>query len=69
MKRKRKRKQTPFAVICPDHGQVFLTDKEYDAQMDNPDLLWTCPECGKPSQWDDDNYECMAQVDRWSEGV
>ena len=61
-RKQRKRPQTPWAVICPDHGQVFLTDAEYDAQMDKPDSLWTCPLCGKPSEWDDHNYEVMAQT-------
>jgi len=54
------RKQTPWAVICPEHGQVFLTDEEYDAQMDAPDAVWRCP-CGQRAEWDDDNYEAMAR--------
>jgi hypothetical protein len=60
--RKPKRKQTPWAVLCPTHGQVFLTDAEYDKQMDDPETLWTCPICGERAEWDDDNYEVMAQT-------
>ncbi len=48
---------TPWAVICPLHEQVFLTKQEYDTEMLNPDAVWTCPICGRRSQWDDDNYE------------
>ena len=62
-----RRKQTPWAVVCREHGQVFLTDKEYDAQMDDPDALWKCPLCGRQAEWDDDNYEAMARDDDFAE--
>lgn len=62
----KKRKQTPWAVICPTHGQVFLTDKEYESQMDKPNSVWFCP-CGQESEWDDDNYEAMARDDEFAE--
>lgn len=53
---------TPYAVICPYHGKRFLTEKEYERQMSKPavaafgDDLWRCPDCGRRSGWDDDNY-------------
>jgi predicted RNA-binding Zn-ribbon protein involved in translation (DUF1610 family) len=50
--------RTPFAILCPDCGQVFLTEDEYDRQMSAPDSRWQCPKClAKPVDWDDDNYE------------
>lgn len=54
---------TPYAVICREHGKVYLTTAAYDAQMARPDSLWCCPRvdidgpCGAPSEWDDANYE------------
>lgn len=48
--------QTPWAIICPVHGQVFLSEKEYLRQLSKPDAKWTCY-CGEVSDWDDDNYE------------
>jgi hypothetical protein len=68
MVREMKRKQTPWAVICREHRQVFLTDAEYDAQMDNPDAVWKCPLCGHNAEWDDDNYEAMARDKRLEMG-
>jgi hypothetical protein len=49
--------RTPYAVICREHGQQFLTSDEYNRQLCRPDSLWTCPKCGEASNWDDDNYE------------
>lgn len=34
---------TAYAVICPAHGRVYLTQAEYSRQMDQPDSLWKCP--------------------------
>lgn len=48
--------RTPFAIICREHGRVYLTEHEYHRQMDRPDRLWQCP-CGKAADWDDTNYE------------
>jgi hypothetical protein len=57
---------TKYAVFCPEHGRVFLSEEEYDFQMDRPDSRWTCPrECGPPdvgicgadSEFDDETYE------------
>ena len=50
-------KRTPYAVLCDDHGQRFLTEAQYDQQMSRPDALWRCPRCGENAYWDDDNYE------------
>lgn len=47
---------TPYAVICPTHGQVFLTETEYSQQLSRPNSLWKCP-CGEIGSWDDDNWE------------
>lgn len=55
---------TQFAVICPDHGQVFLTYDEYNRQLRKANSLWMCPLCGQSSTWDDDNYELRGVVDR-----
>lgn len=49
--------ETAWAVICPRHGQQFLTEAGYRRQMDLPDAKWICPVCGATSEWDDDNYE------------
>lgn len=48
---------TPYAVICREHGQQFLTEEQYSAQLMRPDSYWECPICGSHSEWDDDNYE------------
>ncbi len=48
--------ETPWAVICPKHGQVFLPEAEYIAQMNRPDKLWECL-CGRDAEWDDENYD------------
>lgn len=47
---------TRYAVICPVHGQVFLTRDEYNMQMLRANSRWKCPRCGKISNFDDDNY-------------
>lgn len=57
------RKRTPYAVICSDlwpsmrHGLVYLTEEEYDRQMDAPSKTWRCPICRHEADWDDDNFE------------
>ena len=50
---------TPYAVLCREHGQVFLTKDEYGRQLSRPDALWQCPKCGEEATWDDDHYERM----------
>lgn len=51
------RKRTPYAVNCFVDGLVYLTQKEYDWQMDQPDDKWKCPICGRVAEWNDANYE------------
>lgn len=41
-----------YAVNCLIHGRQALTEAQYDAGLDNPDLPWKCPKCGKPAEWD-----------------
>ena len=50
-------KATPWAVLCPTHGRVFLTKLHYDKQLSEVDARWSCPRCGALAEWDDDNYE------------
>lgn len=54
---KKNKKRTAYAVICPRHGQVFLSLHEYDQQMDRPSDFWRCPLCGLHSEFDDNNYD------------
>lgn len=57
--------RTPYAVVCTKpsikapkgHGQIFLTQQEYNEQMMKPDSKWVCPACGQYAYWDDDNYD------------
>ena len=53
-----------WAIICRKHGQVFLTRAEYSRQSGLVDRLWTCPRCGRKSNWDDDNYEEFLDQDK-----
>jgi hypothetical protein len=48
---------TPWAVICPRHGQVFMNADGYFRQMDFTDSKWICPKCGANAEWDDENFE------------
>ena len=50
-------KPTPYAVQCPEHGQVFMDHDEYMRQLCRPDSRWECPRCGELAWWDDENYE------------
>lgn len=60
-------KPSPYAVICPIHGQAFLSAAEYNRQMNRPNKQWECPImdsdphrfglCGATSEFDDDNLE------------
>lgn len=51
--------ETPWAVECNTHGLVFLTEEEYNYQMNRPNSTWYCPIspglCN--AYWSDDNYE------------
>lgn len=52
------RDRTFAAVICEEHGLVYLTREEYDKQMNNPDRLWECPiGCESVAFWSDGNFE------------
>ena len=46
-----------YAVTCPEHGKTFLTKNEHSSQLSQND--WSCPLCGKPSEWDAANYEAF----------
>lgn len=48
---------TPWAIHCQTHGQVFLTQTEYNRQLMAADQLWCCPVCYQPATWDDANYD------------
>lgn len=50
---------TPWAVLCKNDlcGRVFLTEAEYQRQMNAPDARWMCPRCCQDAEWDDDTYE------------
>ena len=49
--------KSPYAIICPNHGQVLLlSEQQYDYQLDLPDDMWECPICGEISEWDYDHY-------------
>jgi len=51
------KKEAYAAVQCKTHGQVLLTDEQFNRQMDCPDALWKCPVCGLPAEFDDDFWE------------
>lgn len=51
--------RTPYMVRCPNHGEVYLTNKGYTQQMMAADSFWQCPHCGENASWDDANYEEM----------
>lgn len=63
---------TPWAIICPEHGLVYLTNDEYRVQLDRPNVGWECTEmvleqtpvgiCGEESEWDHENYEARGGV-------
>jgi hypothetical protein len=64
--------QTPWAVVCPEHGLQYLTKTEYFEQMHNVHAMWQCPICGKGSQWNDENYDHYDGPDHedgeWADG-
>jgi hypothetical protein len=65
------RPRTPWAVFCVGptsrwddaerHGLIYLTEQEYEAQLDDSDMVWVCPLCGSEANWNDENYEEMTQ--------
>lgn len=48
---------TPWAVRCLTHGQVYLTRRQYEYQLERIDRFWRCPYCGRISKFDFDNFE------------
>ena len=57
---------TPFAVRCGGLVEgfechkgnlIFLTEKEYKRQLQQPNRRWRCPLCNAEASWDDANYE------------
>lgn len=46
-----------YAVLCPIHERQFLTQTQYDAQMNDPNSKWKCPKCGRTARFDDITYE------------
>ena len=62
------RPRTPYAIFCIGleqqlgcgHGLVYLTDAEYDAELNAADDGWHCPLCGTRAEWSDSNYDDAA---------
>jgi hypothetical protein len=56
---------TPYRLLCywaSGCGSAhYLTEEEYDVQLDNNAVAFKCPECGGPAIFDDSNY------DKWME--
>jgi hypothetical protein len=52
---------TPWAVFCPQHGRVYLTNHEYNRQMNHANWRWECPICLRVSEWDDETYEAAEE--------
>jgi len=59
------RTRTPYAIYCEGpwdlpgggHELVYLTESEYNLQMDAPSKTWRCPICKYEAQWNDENFE------------
>lgn len=51
----------PYAgVVCPQHGDVDITEEEYEKQLDRPNQRWRCPLCGEESHFNDERFEQLA---------
>ena len=73
MKSGESQEATRWAVLCPTHGQVYLTRAEYNLQMMAADSSWQCPRirkevneryhfiCGATSEFD--NHSPQARFD------
>lgn len=58
---------TPYAVRCRHHNKesddfsigelVYMTEDEYQRQLNHPDQLWRCPRCGGAAMWDEETWE------------
>jgi hypothetical protein len=55
---------SPYGVICKEHGKQGLTKKDYNQQMARPDSFWICPVCRDIANWDDDRYEAAMDAGR-----
>ena len=42
---------------CPTHGSVYLSQKEYERQLNNVNDFWRCPKCNSHSIFDDEYFE------------
>lgn len=49
--------ETPYRLICPEHGGIFLTEAQYYEQLLNADERWKCPTCDSICEFDDDHFE------------
>lgn len=66
---------TRWAVLCPKHGRVYLSEAEYERQLALVATRWTCPQacspldvipdeagiCGEVCEWDDETYDTWGQ--------
>ena len=48
---------TAYAVECDNCGLVYLTHKNYMAQLSRPDSRWFCPRCGENASWSDEIHQ------------
>lgn len=63
--------EKPYAVIrchgdsVPGYccGKVNLTEEQYNAQMQRPDSVWACPNCGSNATFDDAAFERIHDID------
>ena len=53
---------TPYAVLCPRHGRVYLTREGYQQQLSRPHAKWACPTCKRVSTFDDATYEAAMEA-------
>jgi len=44
-------KPTRYAVHCPVHGQVYLTEDERFRQLNSSDDCWSCPVTTDPDDF------------------
>lgn len=65
-----------WAVICPVHGRCYLTEAQYEFQMDRTGRPWVCvavafdpPDdigpCGRRAEFDDETYDAADQGGAW----
>lgn len=45
-------------IVCEECGPQFLTEDQYDKQMEDSSKGWRCPQCNcYPCNWDDEYFE------------